>query len=146
MSVTIDANLLVYAGDPTSRFHARAAEVLRRRLEEPGLVHLFWPVLLAYLRVATHPKLSSSPVPLLTAEANVGALLDRPNVRVSGEPDGFWPVLRKEMLDGQVRGKLVHDAHLVALMRAHGVRDIITHDRDFRRFDGVRVIDPFADE
>ena len=36
------------------------------------------------------------------------------------------------------------DTHIVALMRRHGVRTIITHDRDFRRFDGIRVRDPFA--
>ncbi|GIV00558.1 MAG: hypothetical protein KatS3mg014_2173 [Actinomycetota bacterium] len=34
--------------------------------------------------------------------------------------------------------------HLVALMRENGVRTILTHDRDFRRFDGIRVRDPFA--
>ena len=39
-------------------------------------------------------------------------------------------------------GKLVHDAHLVALMHQHGVSTIWTHDVDFRRFDGIRVYDP----
>jgi predicted nucleic acid-binding protein len=41
------------------------------------------------------------------------------------------------------RGRLVADAHLVALMRQHGVRTIVTRDRGFRRFDGIRVRDPF---
>ena len=43
-----------------------------------------------------------------------------------------------------IRGNLVPDAHLVALMRQHGVRTIWTHDRDFRKFNGIRVVDPFA--
>jgi hypothetical protein len=29
-------------------------------------------------------------------------------------------------------------------MRQHGVGTIYTRDRDFRRFDGIRVEDPFA--
>ena len=34
------------------------------------------------------------------------------------------------------------DAHLVALMRQHGVSTIYTRDRGFRRFDGLTVLDP----
>ena len=35
-------------------------------------------------------------------------------------------------------------AHLAARMRQHGVTTIYTRDRDYRRFDGTRVLDPFA--
>jgi predicted nucleic acid-binding protein len=38
----------------------------------------------------------------------------------------------------------VTDAHIAALMRRHGVRVIYTRDRDFRRFDGIEPVDPFA--
>jgi predicted nucleic acid-binding protein len=37
----------------------------------------------------------------------------------------------------------VPDAHLATLMRQYGVRTIYTRDRDFRRFDGIDVRDPF---
>jgi uncharacterized protein len=33
---------------------------------------------------------------------------------------------------------------LAALMRQHGVRLIYTRDRDFRRFEGIDVRDPFG--
>ena len=39
-------------------------------------------------------------------------------------------------------GNLVSDAQLVALMYEHGIRTIWTRDRDFRKFDGIRVRDP----
>lgn len=32
-------------------------------------------------------------------------------------------------------------AHIAALMRQHGVSTIYTRDRDFRRFDGIKVED-----
>jgi predicted nucleic acid-binding protein len=38
----------------------------------------------------------------------------------------------------------VPDAHLAALLRQHGVGTLYTNDRDFRRFDFLRVINPFA--
>lgn len=37
------------------------------------------------------------------------------------------------------------DAHLVALMRQHGIGSIWSRDRDLRRFDDVEVRDPFSD-
>ena len=40
------------------------------------------------------------------------------------------------------RRNLVSDAHIVALMRQHDVDAIWTTDRDFRRFDRVRLLDP----
>lgn len=41
-------------------------------------------------------------------------------------------------------GNAVPDAHLAALMRQHGVATIYTRDRDFRRFEGIRVEDPLS--
>jgi predicted nucleic acid-binding protein len=38
----------------------------------------------------------------------------------------------------------VPDAHLVALMLENGVRTIMTRDRDYRKFRGITVRDPFA--
>jgi uncharacterized protein len=42
------------------------------------------------------------------------------------------------------RGSLVADAHLVALMHQHGIATIWSRDRDFRKFEGITVRDPFA--
>lgn len=43
-----------------------------------------------------------------------------------------------------VTGNLIHDAHIAALCLEHGVTEIITGDRDFRRFSGIKVTNPFA--
>jgi len=42
------------------------------------------------------------------------------------------------------RGNLVPDAHIASLLRQHGIRELYTRDRDFRKFDFLRVYDPFA--
>ena len=46
----------------------------------------------------------------------------------------------------QPRGNRAPDAHLVALMREHGVSAIWSHDRDFRKFRGITVRDPFSEK
>jgi predicted nucleic acid-binding protein len=61
-----------------------------------------------------------------------------------GEGDDFWRVYSTVTAGAVVRGDQVSDAHLVALMRENGVGTLWSHDRDFRKFEAVRVRDPFA--
>lgn len=143
MSKALDANVLLYASDADSPLHAPALHVLEGLAEGPELVYLFWPVAMAYLRIATHPSIFRAPLSRAQAEANLGQLIERPHVRSPGERDGFWTAYRSAAQPAAARGNLVPDAHLVALMHQHGLSTILSRDRDFRRFDGIRVVDPF---
>ena len=145
MSYAIDANVLLYASDAASAFHERAIAFLRRAAEGPELLHLPWPVVMAYLRVATDPAIFREPLSPAEATANVEALLRLPHVRTLGEADGFWECWRRATRGTVVRGNLVTDAHLVAQLLQHGVATLWSHDRDFQNFDGIRVRDPFAE-
>jgi toxin-antitoxin system PIN domain toxin len=143
MSATVDANVLVYASNADDPLHDRAVELIRRLATGPELVYLFWPVLLGYLRIVTHPGILPTPLSPMIAMRNVESLLDRPHVRAPGESDGFWTVFRQTAGD-RPRGNDVPDAHIASLMRQHGVRIIWTRDRDFRRFEGIDPRDPFS--
>lgn len=143
MSVTVDANVLLYASDAGSPRHDAARELLGRIATGPALAYVFWPVAMAYLRIATHPSIFERPLEPDVARANLATLLDRPHVRSPGEGDGFWPVFEATVEGDVVRGNLVPDAHLAALMRQHGVTTIWTADRDFRRFPDIIARDPY---
>ena len=143
MSRTVDVNLLLYASNEASPEHAVAAATLGRLADGPELLTLFWPTLLAYLRMATHPAIFERPLRLDDAIDNIDSLLSRPNVRVVGEGEAFWPRFREVAADARPAGNLVPDAHLATLMLEHGVRTIVTRDRDFRRFRHVAMEDPF---
>jgi len=143
MSYAIDANVLLYASDVASVRHERARSEVERLALGPELVYLFWPAAVAYLRLSTHASVFARPLTVAEAQSNLDALVGRPHVQTPGEGHGFWAALRST-LDAGVRGNLVSDAHLVALMRHHGVHRIVTHDRDFRRFEGIETVDPFA--
>lgn len=145
MSYTVDANLLVYASDEGSPWHARAADLVDQMALGPELVHLFWPTVMAYLRIATHPGIFARPLSHGEARANIQALLDLPHIKASGEGDDFWDRFTEVADDIGPTGNLVPDAQLVALMLQNGVRSIWTHDRDFRKFRGITVRDPFED-
>ena len=99
---------------------------------------------MAYLRIATHPGIFESPLPPETAVTNLEALLRLPQVRTLAEEEGFWEVYRATTRGLAIRGNLVTDAHLAALLRQHGVPRLYTNDADFRRFDFLDVRNPFS--
>lgn len=146
MSFTVDANLLLYASDLSSPRQSRAYEQLSRLAQGPEIVYLFWPVLMAYLRISTHPSIFEAPLSPDEALANLGALVSLPHVRCPAETAGFLKIYRQVTAGQSVRGNLVPDAHLVTLMLQHGVSVIWTDDLGYRRFKGItaRSLDDLA--
>jgi toxin-antitoxin system PIN domain toxin len=144
LSYTVDANVLLYASDETSPVHAAARSVVQRLADGPEIAYLFWPTVMAYLRIATHPAIFARPLTAAEAIGNVEQLLARPHVRTTGEQERFWTSYREVADDAMPAGHLLPDAHLVTLMLENDVRTIWTRDRDYRRFPRIEVRDPFA--
>lgn len=142
MSKTVDANVLVYASNEADPVHDAARQLIEQLARGPDLVYLFWPALMGYLRIVTHPSVLPRPLSPRDATSNIESLLSLGHVRAPGERDGFWGLFRSAA-GPQARGNAVPDAHLAALMRQHGVATIYTRDRDYRRFDGIHALDPF---
>ena len=143
MSTTVDANVLVYASNEADAVHPAARALVERLAAGTELVYLFWPTLMEFLRIVTHPAVLPRALRPGDAVGNVSALLSLAHVRTAGEADGFWELYRSSA-GHDTRGDAVKDAHLAALMRQHGVTRIYTRDRDFRRYDGITAEDPFS--
>jgi uncharacterized protein len=144
VSYAIDVNILLYASDADSPMHARASDFLRHCVGNREVFCIAWVSLMSYLRIATHPAIFDRPLAHEEAARNVEALLVVPHCRVIGEEEGFWDRYREVTRDVPIRGNLVPDAQLAALLSQHGVVTLYTHDRDFRKFDFLEVRDPFA--
>jgi len=144
VSVTVDANVLVYASNEAEAVHESARALVERLAAGPGIVYLFWPTIMGYLRIVTHPSVLPRPLAPESALANIGALTRAPHIRTPDEEEGFWDLYLATRNDPD-HGNAVPDGHLAALMRQHGVGTIYTRDRDFRRFDGITAEDPFED-
>ncbi len=142
MTFTIDANLLIYETNVDAPEHEATREALAGAWSGSEPVVLFAPAVLAYLRNVTHRTLPSRPVSVRQAFASIDQVLALDHVRFASDTSDGWSILRDVALRHDTYGVAVHDAHLVALMRQHGVDTIWTHDVDFRRFDGIRVYDP----
>lgn len=143
MSFACDVNVLLYASDAASPVHAQARAFLGDAAAAGDLFCLAWPTVMSYLRIATHPGIFSAPLSPAEALRNVDALAALPHLRLLGEDEGFLEVYREVAGAFPVRGNLVPDAHLAALLKQHGVRTLYTRDADFRKFAFLDVRDPF---
>ena len=143
MSFAIDVNILLYASDTESRFHQGAKRFLLETASGDEVFCLAWPTIMSYLRIATHPSIFASPLAPDIALGNIEDLLTLPHARALAEQEGFWQIYSKVCRDLPVRGNLVPDAHLAALLLQNGVETLYTLDRDFRKFDFLRLRDPF---
>lgn len=144
MSFGVDVNILLYASDRDSPLHPKATAFLHGVVAGTEVFCIAWLTVMSYLRMATHPAIFAQPLSPEIAAANVQALLSLPHCRALGEEAGFWTAYREATRGLAVRGNLVPDTHLAAVLRQHGVAKLYTHDKDFRKFDFLRVIDPVA--
>jgi toxin-antitoxin system PIN domain toxin len=110
---------------------------LEKTLVGSERVGLAWMVLLAFLRVTTKSGLSRQPMPIASAFDTVDKLLRVPNVEIIHPSRDHARVLRQLLSQVGTGGNLVTDAHLAALAIEHGA-ELVTFDRDFGRFAGLR--------
>jgi uncharacterized protein len=142
LSYAIDLNVLLVASNSDARDHAAARSFLEESASRPEILCLAWPTVMGYLRIATHPSIFARPLSPREAVANIRSLLSLPQARTLGEEEDFLEVYEK-VADGSIRGNLVPDAHLAAILLQHGVTTLYTRDTDFRRFDFLDLRDPF---
>jgi uncharacterized protein len=140
----IDTNILVFAELRSSPQHVRALEVLRELAEGANAWAIPWPCVYEFLRVVTHPRVYHPPVPPDVALADIRAVLASPSLVLLAETPRHAEVMEAVVRESGSTGNLIHDAHIAALCFEHGVTELVTGDRDFRRFSGLRVLDPFA--
>jgi uncharacterized protein len=97
-----------------------------------------WETILAFLRLATTPRLFARPLEVEEAVELVEGWLARENVVTIGPQNRHWEIFRGLLPKSRSRGSLIMDAHLAALAIEHGAT-LCTNDRDFLRFPGLKV-------
>lgn len=140
----VDTNILIHAEITSSRFHARAREVLTELAEGAAAWAVPWTCVYEFLRVVTHSRVYHPPVPSGRALEDLQSILESPSLVLLSETSRHAAIMQAVIADSGVTGNLIHDAHIAALCIEHGVSELITGDRDFLRFEGIRLFNPFA--
>jgi len=141
--ILIDANLLIYAIDADSPSHQKARRWLEQALSGTTRVGLPWIVILAFLRVVTHPRIMRNPLPAEEALAYVESWIEQPFVENIGPGQHHWSILQNLLRSTGTAGNLTSDAHIAALALEHGY-SVYSADNDFKRFPGITHINPLA--
>lgn len=139
-----DINLLLYAYDSSSPFHARAAGWWQSCLsgtEPVGLPHV---VVFGFVRIATSVRAFQNPMTPAEAAGHVRSWLEQPPVQVLDPgPDHIRCTL--ELLENLgTAGNLVSDAQMAALALDQDA-ELHTADTDFVRFQGLRWFNPLTE-
>lgn len=142
----VDTNVLIYAADHDSPFHAPCRERLERWRRQKSPWYLTWSICYEFLRVTTHPRVFRKPWPVTAAWQFLDAVLAAPAVALLCAGDRHAELLRETLAElPQLAGNIVHDARTAVLMREHGIERIVTRDTDFHRFPFINVVDPLTD-
>ena len=137
----LDANILLYAHDSSSPHHIACRDWLQAALNADEPVGIPWQTSLAFVRIATNPHAVRTPLAVGKACAIVSALFERPCVVLVEPGEQFWPTFRRLVAQARLRGPGVMDAVLAALAVEQGAT-VCSADQDFRRFEGLSVLDP----
>jgi uncharacterized protein len=140
--IAVDTNVLLSAHRRAAPGHALAAAALGALSAERAQWAIPWPCIHEFLAVATHPRVFDPPSTLAEACDQVAAWVESPNLVLLGESPGHWERLRALLQAGTVTGPRVHDGRIAAICLAHGVRELLTADRDFGRFPALKVRNP----
>lgn len=137
----VDANVLLYAVDDASPFHAPARAWLEEALNGETRVGFPWVSLTAFLRISTHPRVSARPLSASDAWQHIDNWLDADLSWIPVPTSRHADVLKKLVVDTGIHGNLITDAHLAALAVEHGV-SVCSVDSDFAIFQGLTWVNP----
>ena len=141
--IAIDTNILIYAFDVEATRHGPAKALLARLAQGPRPWALPWPCVPEFLKTVTEGR-TMRPAVVAAAFTFLELLGGSPSLRRLLPTEDTGRVLREVLEESGVRGRDVYDAHIFALCLEHGVRELLTADKGFRRFRGLKVTDPFA--
>jgi toxin-antitoxin system PIN domain toxin len=138
----LDANVLIYAYNADSPHHLPCRHWLESAFNDANeIVALPWQTILAFIRISTNPRAMTRPLASEAACRIVGQWLERPNVQTVEYGERFWALFLEQINVAKVSGPLVTDAALAAVTLEQGAT-LCTTDGDFRRFPGLKLIDP----
>lgn len=138
--IAVDTNVLLYADREETPQHRAALRALRRLAEG----HEAWAIPIQcvgeFLRVVSHDRVFQPPTPIGEALASIESLLASPSARVLVPGGRYLRILREVIERAEVRGNLVFDAQIAAVCLEHGATTLLTEDRDFTRFQGLKPL------
>ena len=137
----VDVNILIYAHRIEAPAHAASRAWLTQARDDDHQLGLADIVLAGFLRVVTNRRAFRDPTPFDIAQEFIDGLIAGPSARRLAPGERHWSMFMDLCRLSAATGNLVTDAYIAALAIEHGAT-LVTADRDFLRFPGLRVENP----
>lgn len=138
-----DINLLLYAYDSSSPFHAKAVSWWQACLSGAEPVGLIPVVVLGFVRIATNSWAFQKPMSTSDAAGHIRSWLQQPPVELLEPAAGHIERVLKLLEGLGTAGNLVTDAQ-IAVVAIDEQAVLHTSDTDFLRFQGVQWFNPIT--
>ena len=136
-----DVNILVYAHNKSSRFHASAFAWWEESLNSDTTILLPNICINGFVRIMTHPKILVEPLAVSEAFEMVDIWLESECISFLAPGSRHFEFYKEVLLEAGVGGKLTTDAYIAA-MAIENQATLYSNDSDFGRFSGLRWINP----
>lgn len=137
--IAVDTNVLVHAFVATAPLHAEAKVAIADLARSPSAWAIPWPCIHEFYGVVTNAKLFRAPNIGEGARNQINEWMRSPSLELLAESPNHWRTLERLLGSADVTGPRVHDAKIAAICLDRGVSELLTLDRDFRRFEELRV-------
>ena len=139
--ILLDVNILLYGVDTASPFHPHARQWLDEMFAKRVQLGIPFTAYLGFLRISTGRSVLKKPLSLQDAFTMMDEHFSQSNVMMVYPTESHVPIFQHIAKEAQVTADEIPDAHLAALAIEHNAQ-LCTHDRGFRRFKGLKIIDP----
>lgn len=135
----VDTNVLVYANVTESPLHEQALGAIQAARKDGQTLWISRQVLREYLVTLTRPQVFAA-LPRKIVLDQVEQFIKQ--FDVAEDTAAVTEHLIELLADFKLGGKQVHDANIVATMKAYGITALLTHNvKDFERFGEIIKIE-----
>ena len=138
----VDSNVLLRWVKPDDRDYPLVVSAIDAILQSGAVLCYTSQNVAEFWNTCTRP-LDRNGYALSTQETDRRARLFEDKLQLLPDSVPVHQEWRKLLVTHNVSGVQVHDARLVAAMRVHGVKRVLTfNDRDFARYSGIEAVHP----
>ena len=142
MDYLVDSNILLRHIEPRHPMHPEAVNAVTALLNAGESVYVIPQNISEFWNVCTRP-LNKNGLGFTPAQTDLELKRIESLLTVLLDNAGIYPQWRQIVVKHAVSGVQVHDARIVAAMRAHGITHLVTFNQaDFKRYTDIMVMTP----
>ena len=142
--IAVETNILVYAHRQELPQHSAASQCVRSLMESGLPWAIPWPCAHEFVGVVTNRRIFKTPSTLDEVLAQLDAWRSAPWFVFLPEAGDHLIHLADVLSSSGATGGAIHDAKIAAICLGHDVDELWSVDRDFRKFPGLRIVNPLV--